>query len=817
MTAVAADVALRQLTTTVGLSQLLGDEHLAEFKDWQRTNRDSQAPEAIVWLIDQGWVTRWQGQQLLAGNHSFFLRHYKLVNRLGGGGMGTVFQAIDDRSGRIVAVKILRKSALQRPNTLERFRREIAALGKLRHPNIVAAYEAGQLSGYHYLVMEYIEGRDLGYWISKFKRLPIEMACEIARQAALGLDHAHRLGFLHRDIKPSNLIAVRKPDGGLDVRILDFGLARNFDGASEEARVTKAGQIVGTVDYLAPEQAQGSNSVDGRADVYSLGVTLFEMAAGQPPFGGATMMARLVARVMHPAPLLSEFVPDAPPTLVDAISKALSMRAEDRFQTAGEFAAALEHVEADAKKAASSATTVEMPAPSLEGVAESTRRTPETAAPIYDEFQKALTDKAQETGDSQQFAFPSWMKRRPLWIAAGVAAVLLVLITAMFSRGSKEKTGASSTPGAAAPSPIEALSREAAALAERPDPARVQRLWKEIWSLTDVKNGGEVRAGALALAATAPHPLDATFAKDEIQRTVYKAGFFESLGAAKRVRRLALSPDGRTAASLTDHGVLLHDLVANVNEELTADELHSPSCLAFSPSGDSLAVGAHDGAIHLFEMNGRTRLQIYFGRGSANNVGFIRDGTGIVSTHASKTVVAWKSGPNSGEKSFDLPHAPTTLAFIPNTDSIVVGSNDGRTTMLDLKSGAVETNGIFKSTVVAADSSPDGKHVVVLGWEAVCMRIEGSSFTQVWSLPSTPGSKWVAEWSSPSRERLATLASNGVLQIRSWKTGEVDWERDALEGSRQAAALAVSPEGRFAAVQAKDGGIELVKLPSIKQ
>jgi serine/threonine protein kinase len=436
MTAVAADVALRQLTSTVGLSQLLGDDHLAEFKEWQRENREARAPDAIAWLVDQGWVTRWQGQQLLAGNHSFFLRHYKLVNRLGGGGMGTVFQAIDDRSGRLVAVKVLRKSAVQRPNTLERFRREIAALGKLRHPNIVAAYEAGQLNGYHYLVMEYIEGRDLGYWINKLKRLPIDLACEIARQAALGLDHAHRLGFIHRDIKPSNLIAVRKSDGVIDVRILDFGLARNFDGASEEARVTKAGQIVGTVDYLAPEQAQGSKDVDGRADVYSLGVTLFEMIAGQPPFTGESMMARLIARVMHPAPLLSEFLPDAPPALVEAIEKALAMRADDRFATAGELAEALAGIEVQAKKSLSMATTVEMPAAPVEGVVETMVRTPEPAAPIGDEFQKALSDKAQSTGDSQQFTLPSWLKRRRLWVGAAAAVMLLGLVAVMLIRSS---------------------------------------------------------------------------------------------------------------------------------------------------------------------------------------------------------------------------------------------------------------------------------------------------------------------------------------------------------------------------------------------
>jgi len=822
MTVAAAAASLQPLIGTVERSQLLGPDHLMDFRQWCVASPSATPEDAAAWLIDQGWTTRWQAQQLVAGHHSFFLRHYKLVSRLGGGGMGTVFQAIDDRTGRLVAVKVIRKSAMQRPNAIERFKREIVALSKLRHPNIVAAYEAGQLGQYHYLVMEYIEGRDIGYWVAKLKRLPIEMACEIARQSALGLDHAHKLGFLHRDIKPSNLIAVRKTDGLLDVRILDFGLARAYEGNPDEARVTRTGQIVGTVDYLAPEQAQGSSKVDGRSDVYALGVTLFEMISGRTPFTGDSMMARLVARVMEPAPPLSAFVPEAPPALVDAIAKALAFRPDDRFASAGEFAEALGQVKlgaaADAAKA--SASTAAMSAVSAIETTATQDRTPESAAPVYDEFQQALADKAKGSSDSQTFAIPQWIQKRRYWIAAAAGFALVALIIVMVVAGRKPAAATPSEAGVVANQPdpkLERLGRDASALRERPDAARIQQLWKDLWALTTEQQSPATRTAAREMTATAPHPLEGTFSSGEEQRTVYKPGFLESWGAGKRIKKLAFSPDGRTLASLGGNAIHLHDLIADATSELTTDDLSSPVCLAFSPSGDLLAVGAQDGSIHLFEMNRREWLRFFSGPGAASTVAFLQDGAHVVSTHSHNKVVLWTL--TSGqpiERSFDVPHAPITLSIIPRGDSVLLGSWDGRTTVLDLKTGTQETNHPFKTPVVGAEYPPDGNQVFALGAEGICWAIDGAKYTQCWSFTATTSAaKWVGGWSSPWVQRLLVLSAGGEIQLRSWKTGAIEWKRDLLPGVRQANAFAVTPDGRFAAVQAGDGSIELVKLPPI--
>jgi serine/threonine protein kinase len=821
---VASTVSLRPLTTALERSQLLGPSHLAEFHAWRSTHPESDGEAAALWLVDQGWVTRWQAQQLLSGQHSFFLRHYKLVSRLGGGGMGTVFQAIDDRTGRLVAVKVIRKSAMQRPNVIERFKREVTALGKLRHPNIVAAYEAGQLGAYHYLVMEYIEGRDVGHWVSKLKRLPIDMACEIARQAALGLEHAHRLGFIHRDIKPSNLIAVRKSDGGLDVRVLDFGLARTYEGGGDEARVTRTGQIVGTVDYLAPEQAQGSKTIDGRSDVYSLGVTLFEMIAGRPPFTGDSMMARLVARVMSPAPSLSEFVPGAPSAIVEAVAKALAFEPGARFATAGEFASALEKArvatttEISAKEAA--ATTAAMTAVGAVEVGDAAKvRTPESLAPVYDEFQQALSEKARSSTHSTTLsALPVWVRRHRYWIVGFIGFSLLAAMGVAIGRAGARP--ASPTENTAAPSAVDPavqrLMREVAALRERPNATRIQQVWNEIWCLTASARPQPIHSAARKLSMTAPHPLESTFHEGQEQRTVYKPGFFQ-FGLAKATKKLAFAPDGRTLASIGEGVVVLHDLIADASDELKTDVACLPSCLAFDQGGALLAVGCQDGSIHLWDMNRREHVRSLSGKDYASHVAFLDDGSKLVSTHRSNRAFLWtlSGGSEPTSQDFRLPHPPLTLSLLPGTESIVVGSHDGRTTVVDLKTGATETNHPFQTSIVAVEYSPDGKQVAVFGSEAVCWRIDGVEFAQQWSVPIDAKSKWVGAWSSPWVERLVSLSSTGRLQSRSWKTGAPEWERETLARFQQACAFAVSPDGRFAAVQVHSGGIELVRLPPL--
>ena len=237
------------------------------------------------------------------------LGEYTLLEELGGGGMGRVFKAVHRKMNRQVAIKLLPPSPIQSPESVERFQREIKALAGLSHPNIVAIHDAGVADGAHYYVMDLIDGRDLARIVKEDGPLSIQQATDYLVQAARGLEYAHSVGVVHRDIKPSNLILDH--DG--TVKILDLGIAR-LQPLPEQAGddLTRTGCVLGTVDYMAPEQALNTKRADHRADIYSLGCTLYFLLTGQPIFGGDTVMERLVAHREHPAPLLRKACPAAP-------------------------------------------------------------------------------------------------------------------------------------------------------------------------------------------------------------------------------------------------------------------------------------------------------------------------------------------------------------------------------------------------------------------------------------------------------------------------------------------------------------------------
>src|SRR5262249_41178909 len=204
-----------------------------------------------------------------------------------------------------VALKVAQKGAARDPTDERRFLREIQATAQLAHPNIVAAYDAACVEGAHVFVMEYVEGTDLARLLRDYKRLPIAHACEYVRQAALGLQHAHERGLVHRDIKPSNLLLAA--DGSV-VKISDLGLVRR--GGEVDGQLTTSGMLMGTPDYLAPEQATDSRSVDIRADLYSLGCTLYHCLAGQPPFAEGTALQRIYNHVGEKPVAIESLRPD---------------------------------------------------------------------------------------------------------------------------------------------------------------------------------------------------------------------------------------------------------------------------------------------------------------------------------------------------------------------------------------------------------------------------------------------------------------------------------------------------------------------------
>jgi eukaryotic-like serine/threonine-protein kinase len=266
------------------------------------------------------------------------LGQYQLLGRLGSGGMGTVFRARHRRLKKIVALKVLRLDAQDDDGLSARFAREVEAIGQLQHPNIVQAYDAGEAGGVSYLAMELVEGRDVESLCRATGALPWRSACEIVRQAALGLQHAHERGFLHRDVKPSNLLISTS---GV-VKIADLGLARLVH--SEAASLTDAGSVVGTANYVSPEQVRG-DEIDARSDLYSLGCALYRMLAGNVPFPAPQFKTRDSKLHGHseliPEPL-GKVRPELPPELPAIVNRLMAKSPEDRFATAADLAQALE-------------------------------------------------------------------------------------------------------------------------------------------------------------------------------------------------------------------------------------------------------------------------------------------------------------------------------------------------------------------------------------------------------------------------------------------------------------------------------------------
>ncbi|HTU21158.1 MAG TPA: serine/threonine-protein kinase [Gemmataceae bacterium] len=331
------------LTTILLRTHLLERSQIAEVAS-SLQNRFPNPKSLAGELIRRGWLTPYQVNQIFQDREGdLLLDSYVLLERLGEGGMGQVFKARNWKLDRLVALKVVRKDRLGDAEAIRRFQREVRASAQLNHPNVVHAYDSGECGDRHFYVMEYVEGIDLARLVRRDGPLPIEQACDCIRQAALGLQHAVERGLVHRDIKPHNLLMTRSSDGQTLIKILDMGLARLDHGGDplESGTMTREGVVMGTLDYIAPEQARNAHLADTRADLYSLGCTLFFLLAGRPPFHGGTPTERLLKHQIDPPPPVARFRPDVPPSLAAVLERLLAKRPEHRYQTPAETAAVL--------------------------------------------------------------------------------------------------------------------------------------------------------------------------------------------------------------------------------------------------------------------------------------------------------------------------------------------------------------------------------------------------------------------------------------------------------------------------------------------
>jgi serine/threonine-protein kinase len=334
--------------------RLLQPDQLKELLYHLQT-RFSGARALVEELRQRGWLTPLQSELLLAGEaRELVLGSYILLEQLGEGGMGQVFKARHVSGNQIVALKIIRHTRLGNPDILRRFHREAKAAARLAHPNIVALLDASELEGRHFLIMEFLEGTDLARLIKKSGPVTIAQAILYVSQTARGLQHALEQGLVHRDIKPSNLLLTCGPSaaGQEVIKILDFGLARlrraNDEAETTTDELTHEGALMGTPNYMAPEQASNPHDVDIRADIYSLGCTMYHLLTGRPPFPGGTFWQK-IAQHMEAEPVSVEsFRPGLPSGLGKLLRRMMAKRPAERFQKPADVALALKRFEQEA-------------------------------------------------------------------------------------------------------------------------------------------------------------------------------------------------------------------------------------------------------------------------------------------------------------------------------------------------------------------------------------------------------------------------------------------------------------------------------------
>ncbi len=308
--------------------QGLRESRLLDEEQWRHLLRDHPSPDpkgVLAWLKEHGLLTDWQISELLRGRRNFFLGKYRLLRLLGRGGMGEVYLAEHVTMHRRAAIKLISPRIGRNPEAVAQFLTEVRSIAALDHPNIVHAYNVDTVGDQYYLVIEYVEGESLQELVDQHGPLPVVEAADVIRQSAEGLKHVHEHGILHCDIKPANLLL--NPQGV--VKILDLGMARLIQGERAAATESREG-VLGSVDYMAPELAMQSSSLDGRADIYSLGCTLFFALAGRPPFADGSVTERILKHQMVPAPSLASLRPDVPEELVRLCGWMLSKSPDQR-------------------------------------------------------------------------------------------------------------------------------------------------------------------------------------------------------------------------------------------------------------------------------------------------------------------------------------------------------------------------------------------------------------------------------------------------------------------------------------------------------
>jgi serine/threonine-protein kinase len=696
-------------------------------------------------LLRRDWLTPCQVNQLLNGKgRELIVGGCLLLSRLGGGGMGQVYKARQRSTGRVVAVKVIRPDRLGDPESVRRFEREARAAACVDHPNVVRALDAGQDGPTHYLVMEHVEGTNLATFLARHGALPVPAACEVVRQAALGLQHAHEKGLVHRDVKPSNLMLAAPPGdqkGAFPVvKVLDLGLAHQHALAGEQSStLTETGVVLGTPDYLAPEQIRDARTADARADLYSLGCTFYHLLAGRPPFTGQTLGLKLVQHQMDEPESVEAVRPEVPAEVARIVRKLMAKKPEGRYQTAGELAEA------------------------LAGVLRAGRWGPQPFAGI------------EGSGDEVVQSVLTWRGRRGLdrrrvllATAAGVGLLGAAIGAAAWLSRPRSKQA---PPAEMEHSPLERLRREAILAAERFgwQPRELVQVFGE--------HRGRHWAPIVSLAVSPDGKMAASLANDGVRlwdlQTLRERAHFRLPGGAPQ--GVAFTEGG--AVLLASHAegggqVLRWDVTSGRELGRTSEGFG----YAFSPDGRYAAAGYRDVRL----LDGATGKLLWEEKGKAAvpyPTAFMPDGTGFF--HAwEDNVVRLREAPSGRERQRFAGHKDrvTSLAVSPDGTRLLSGSAGREVRLWDVASGKPLAGRDDLHGSLGAALAPKGARAVsAMGSHGAVLLDGGLRRLGYLSVPEDRPTRVAF---TPSAERALTGDEYG--RVRLW---EVQGAREVLPAS----------------------------------
>jgi serine/threonine protein kinase len=701
---------------------LLDARHVEEFESSVLPRHDDVTTLGRV-LVERGWMTPFQIDWICAGRAADLrLGSYRLLHPLGEGGMGQVFQAKHQRLQRIVALKVIRQDVLSRdPEAIRRFQREAEAAAQLSHPNVVLVYDADQAGDTHFIAMEYVEGVDLHRLVRDRGPLTFGCAIEFIRQAALGLQHAHEHGMVHRDIKPSNLLVTRPDDLKQSrVKILDLGLARLARSGREgeaASQLTRLGVVMGTPDFIAPEQARNSRDVDIRADLYSLGCTLYYLLTGRPPFPEGTVVEKLLMHQLDAPRPVCLYRADTPLAIERIVERLLAKQPVDRFQTPAELVEVLGCLQLeerelpparkhhDSAELALGSTAVVPIAPRIISATPGVRVTATTDTPVAGMVDASATPHGQSSETPMvarhdpPHPFPRADGVKRIATLAGHHGCVLAL----------------------------AFAPNRDLLASGGVDGQV-RLWSFTSRLPSELTLADGRRGEIYAVAFAPDNRTLAFGAGTIEPRLCLARVSERgvvtlaavLAERSLVKAIAFSPDGNLlAAAGHARTIRLWDLGGAAPRELATLHGHDNAVqgLAFTPDRRFLASASHDGTLRLWSLaRGKPhQAGVLKGHtGPVHAVAFAPDGCTFASGGLDQSVRLWKLGQGDVRLLAVLEAHSQVVRHVlfPEPETVVSVGDRGQVLTWDVQSGQARREVQLPETMVSSLAlTHDGRYL----------------------------------------------------------------------------------------------------------